>query len=273
MLTLSSVQKANRERSFQDDTIEVTTTKPSSKKKDSIISETESLGATTSVRASSIRFKEPDENFDEVFVHKEPLPPHLVFKPTPSLKNSGSESKRKLLKSGKVSTSVTSSSDTDHYRSPLSPPFGSVERPTRRWGTQFSTSFSLENVSYGAPLDTTNKYYDRKKVLHKRKTWSYDDLATIKKELNEPMSPSDRDHSSLMLFEFIPKKSSVIIPSPRHKNLIENLRLSSMSKDDILAMWRSSERELLNQLQDALQQKRALEEKVALLQRMLMKPP
>ncbi len=229
------------------------------------------------MRTSSIRFKEPDESFDdEIFVHKEPLPPHLIFKPTPSLKNAGSESKSKLLKSGKVSISVTSSSDTDHYRSPLSPSFGSVERPARQWGTQFSTSFSLENVSYGvSPLDTsmTNKYYDRKRVLHKRKTWSYDDLAAIKKELNEPMSPSDRDHSSLMLFEFIPKKSSVIIPSPRHKNLIENLRLSSMSKDDILAMWRSSERELLNQLQDALQQKRALEEKVALLQRMLMKPP
>lgn len=238
-----------------------------------MISETESLGAHTSHRTSSIRFKEPGESFDEeIFVQREPLPPHLIVKPVSSLKSTSSESRTKLLKSGRTSTSATSSGESTYYRSPTSPIIRSHSRPMPQLSAQFTTSFSLENLSFSSTPDSSiiNKFYD-KKVLNKQKTWSYDDLDAIKKELNEPMSPSDRNHSSLMLFDFIPKKTSVIIASPRH--LIDNLRLASMTKEDILSIWRSSERELLNQLQEALQQKRALEEKVALLQRMLMKPP
>ena len=237
-------------------------------KKHSIVSETESIGGPHSFRTSSVRFKEHDTNYDEeIFVQREPLPTHLIVKPV--LKSSSSESRTKLLKSRR-STSGTSSGESTYYKSPVSS--RRQDRHMPQTGAQFTTSFSLENVSYSSSPDTTsvNKYFD-KKVLNKRKNWSYEDLDAIKKELNEPMSPSERYNSSLMLFDFIPKKTSVIISSPRH--LIDDLRLVSMTKEDILAMWRSSERELLNQLQDALQQKRALEEKVALLQRMLMKPP
>ncbi|CAG2162867.1 unnamed protein product [Oppiella nova] len=273
------VQRAAHERSFND-SIEVTAGMPSivSNKKDSIVTETESVGAVgvmgapTTFRTSSIRFKEHEEIFDErILVHREPLPPHLIVKPVSSLK--GSESRSKLLKSCRTPTSATSSGESTYYRSPASPVVKRRSRPTPALNSQqFTTSFSLENVSYPSIPDTTltNKYDDRK-TQNKRKMWSFDDLDAIKRELNEPMSPCDRNHSSLMLFEFIPKKSSVIMSSPRHR--IDSLRLASMSKEDVLAMWRSSERELLNQLQEALQQKRALEERVALLQRMLMKPP
>lgn len=56
-------------------------------------------------------------------------------------------------------------------------------------------------------------------------------------------------------------------------NRITNRQLGALSSGDILALWRTSERELMDRLQDSIEQKRALEEKVALLQRMLRKPP
>lgn len=230
-------------------------------KKHSLISETESLEGPTSLRTSSIRFKEPESFDQEILVLREPPPPHAKVKTVSSLKSASSESRSRLLKS-RTPTSATGSGESYYKSSP-----SKRNRPL----PQFSNSFSLENVSFSPSVDTniTNRF--DKKFLTKRKTWSYDDLDAIKRELSEPMSPYERYHSSLMLFDFIPKKTSVILASPRHR--IDQLRLTSMTKDDILAMWRSSERELLNRLQETLQQKRALEEKVALLQRMLMKPP
>lgn len=49
--------------------------------------------------------------------------------------------------------------------------------------------------------------------------------------------------------------------------------LNRFSHTDLLNMWRSSEREMLKELDSVLEQKRALEQKVALLQRMMKKPP
>ena len=265
------VQRQAHERSFND-SIEITSRKSSvvPNKKHSIVSETESIGAPIPIRTSSVRFKEFDNDLDEeIFIQREPLPPHLIVKPAPSLKGAKSESRTKLLKT-KTSTSATSSGDSTYYRSPVSPRTQGRHLPLK--SAQFTSSFSLENVSFSSSPDTSAvDKLSNKKVFTKSKSWSYDDLEAIKRELSEPITTSDKYLSSLMLFDFIPKKTSVIISSPRH--LIDDLRLSSMTKEDVLAMWRSSERELLNQLQEALQQKRALEEKVALLQRMLMKPP
>ncbi|KAH9408177.1 Glutamate receptor ionotropic, NMDA 3A, partial [Tyrophagus putrescentiae] len=57
-------------------------------------------------------------------------------------------------------------------------------------------------------------------------------------------------------------------------SMIANVgRMGSFSRTDILEMWRTRERETLTELSDVLSQKRALEQKVALLQRMLQKPP
>ncbi|XP_054162601.1 glutamate receptor ionotropic, NMDA 3A-like [Oppia nitens] len=260
------VQRQQHERSFND-SIEITS-KPSmvSNQSETIISETESLGAPTTYRTSSIRFKETDDIYDEhILVHREPLPPNLILKPVSSLK--GSDSRTKLLKTSRTSTSMTSSGDSPLYKNLMSPLIRSNHRLIpNSMSSQFTTSFSLENVSF---ITTPEKQMDKSKT--RRKMWSFDDLDAIKRELREPVSPHQRNHSSLLLFELIPKKNSVIIASPRHR--IDNLRLSSMTKEDVLSMWRSSERELLNHLQEALHQKRALEERVALLQRMLMKPP
>ena len=56
-------------------------------------------------------------------------------------------------------------------------------------------------------------------------------------------------------------------------NRISNRHIDSLSRADILSLWRTSERELKSRLQDTIDQKRELEQKVALLQKMLRKPP
>ena len=71
---------------------------------------------------------------------------------------------------------------------------------------------------------------------------------------------------------------STAVPRPSSSAIqlmdrIGNRNLGSLSRNDILSLWRTSERELMNQLQDSIEQKRALEQKVELLQRMLKKPP
>jgi hypothetical protein len=52
-------------------------------------------------------------------------------------------------------------------------------------------------------------------------------------------------------------------------NKFDHVRNSNMSKDEIISCWRNSERELINTLNDVLNQKKELEERCVLLQRML----
>ncbi|KAG8183283.1 hypothetical protein JTE90_004903 [Oedothorax gibbosus] len=55
---------------------------------------------------------------------------------------------------------------------------------------------------------------------------------------------------------------------------IDELRMESLSKEDIVRMWQGSERALLNRLQDTLKEKRLLEQKLGFVQKTLMlKPP
>lgn len=63
----------------------------------------------------------------------------------------------------------------------------------------------------------------------------------------------------------LPSSSSCLIDSPSKLRLI--------SKEEILFHWRESERELLNALQSLLREKRSLEDRLLLLQRVLLKPP
>ncbi|KFM75930.1 hypothetical protein X975_21099, partial [Stegodyphus mimosarum] len=51
------------------------------------------------------------------------------------------------------------------------------------------------------------------------------------------------------------------------------MRLLAMSKEDIVKLWQGSERALLNRLQDTLKEKRLLEQKLAFIQKTLLKPP
>lgn len=121
-----------------------------------------------------------------------------------------------------------------------------------------------------------------KKLL--KKTLSFDDLKTLKNQLTYCLNSTDTANNSLNLSNcnlMINEDNSVrnslrslIINSVsplRHYNYskFETVRNSKMSKDEIIAIWKNSERELLNTLNDVLVEKKELEQKCILLQRML----
>ena len=54
---------------------------------------------------------------------------------------------------------------------------------------------------------------------------------------------------------------------------LDRLRLLSLDKEEIVRLWQSSERALLNRLQDTLREKRLLEQKLLFVQKTLLKPP
>lgn len=253
-------------------------------KQDSLMSETDSIGAATTIRTSSIRWKEPSFSIEEEppFLH-EPIFKASFNKPS-SLKSASADSRTKLLKSrGSISSGENVQCGLGlglglgFYKSPSTPSSISSEGRvgiTTTIRMSGNVSISLEDVALpgdsGSGIGTI-----RRRDIHAEsrtpKTWSFDDLSVIKKQLSMPPSPTDHDRISLMYSQS--PRNSVIMPSPRHHSVIDNLKLYTMTKEDIVSLWRSSERELLNNLQDALQQKRALEERVATLQRMLTKPP
>lgn len=231
------------------------------------------LSDSIAVRPTAIRFKEPSDSFEEeIFIRREPIPPHQITVKPPSSLKSSNDSHKRLMKSERTSTASGSSAEGYYYRS-LSTP-SSIDSNGQRTipPIQGAISISLDDVS----LSDSSRYNaqpsqprDSDISLRNPRTWSFDDLTLLKKQLHQP-SPYDQANGN---YECVPKRTTVIIPSPRHLSVIETLKIGSMSKEDIISMWKSSERDLLNKLQDVLQQKRALEEKVALLQRMLMKPP
>ena len=122
----------------------------------------------------------------------------------------------------------------------------------------------------------------------KSKSWSFDDLTCIRKrcDANECAFKSDRSNQKGTLAHIlVPGSSSgdsrcrspsvIIMSSPRHgcESTIDPKKLRRMKKEAIITLWKSSERQLLNSLQDVLQEKRALEQKLLVLQQMLLKPP
>lgn len=98
-----------------------------------------------------------------------------------------------------------------------------------------------------------------------RKTRSLNDLTVLKADME---------------MEMVEKSDAFCTPairrlSPRlFGSLISCHNLESISKEEVMSRWKESERELLNVLQTVLREKRALEERLLLLHRvLLLKPP
>lgn len=129
---------------------------------------------------------------------------------------------------------------------------------------------------------------DAIKSREKKKYWSFDDLTSIqqRKDANEDEFKSDHQQAGRLAHILIPgsagsgsrcrSPSVIIMSSPRHsscESAIDPEKLRRMKKEAIITLWKSSERQLLNSLQDVLHEKRALEQKLLVLQQMLLKPP
>lgn len=95
---------------------------------------------------------------------------------------------------------------------------------------------------------------------------SLDDLVAAKAEMELDISRKTAVYTPLM---------SGLRLSPRHSpSLIAPSKLELISKEEVLFRWKESERELLNALQNVLREKRALEGRLLLLQRvLLLRPP
>lgn len=122
-----------------------------------------------------------------------------------------------------------------------------------------------------------------KKLL--KKTLSFDDLKTLKNQLTYCLNATTdtannsqyNSNCNLMIIEDSSVRNSLrslIINSVsplRHYNYnkFETVRNSNLSKEEVIVLWRNSERELLNTLNDILVQKKQIEEKCIILQRML----
>lgn len=207
------------------------------------------------------------QSFTELF--PQPLPPPHPPTPPPPPPPPPPTSSSSLLLPGAFSYSAqspSSISSDDGNQWPISQTIKIKE----------NTSISLEDISLAGDSNCGFGGYDREKQLQRQqskqmKTWSFDDLSILKQQLSIPtVSPSEQDKICLL---YAPSpQASVIIPSPRRSNIIDDVKIQNMSKEDIITMWRSSERELLNSLQDALHQKKVLQEQLSVLQRKLMKP-
>lgn len=260
---------------------------------DSFLSENDSIGGATTIRTSSIRWKEPSFTTEDepAYLHQ-PVLKTPRTKPPSSLKSSDSRNNTLTNRLGKTKGS-TSLSSTElcpppyglgYYRSPSSASsIGSEGGRQASWcATQIinmreNVSISLEDIALpgdsGCGLGGNNrrKYFGLNE-MNLIKTWSFDDLSILKQQLSYPAnSPIEQDKMTLLYSQS--PRASMIIQSPRHTSMVDSVKIQSMSKEDIISLWRSSERELLNNLQDALQQKKALEERLAVLTRILMKPP
>lgn len=112
-----------------------------------------------------------------------------------------------------------------------------------------------------------------------KKTLSFDDLKTLKNQLTYCLNSTDTANNSLnvsncnlMMIEDNSVRNSLrsliinsVSPLRNYNyNKFESVRNSNMSKDEIIAIWKNSERELLNTLNDVLLQKRELEERMQL---------
>ncbi|KAF8766864.1 Glutamate receptor ionotropic like protein [Argiope bruennichi] len=101
-------------------------------------------------------------------------------------------------------------------------------------------------------------------VLTSPRVRSLDDIQNLRKD-----SLTSENKERIESLEFADNLSATW----RSSYTIDELRLLSMSKEDIVRMWQGSERALLNRLQDTLKEKRLLEQKLAFVQKTLLKPP
>ncbi|GIY04250.1 glutamate receptor ionotropic, NMDA 2A [Caerostris extrusa] len=81
---------------------------------------------------------------------------------------------------------------------------------------------------------------------------------------NYPFSPKRKK---------VPTASEPKMAASRKMLEVDELLLYSMSKDEIIDSWQTSERKLLNMLRDAVREKKSLERKLAFIKKMLVKPP
>lgn len=157
-----------------------------------------------------------------------------------------------------------------------------------------SNSFSLENILFEGLL--SEGICDPNQTRVARRTLSFEDLSAIKKELNEgcrdaydesdqivyyndarrSATPLSNDGSTSKLIEssdHLMVKSHTAPSLSTYAGTVGRMNCNALSKNDILALWRTSERKLLAQMQNHIDDKRALEEQVARLHKMLQKPP
>lgn len=289
------VKDAKDERNVgtEDETLQITTIEEVDEGR---VDDNEYEAVLPAVRTPSVRWKQSHNAVeDEPAVIHEPLP--NVLPRGSSLKSSAFEAVVKVsgynLSSEPLSSRNSSRSAFNSQNLVTSPStvtsfssFGCNETalPTGKMHGHGTVSLSLEDLTLArdSPL---HSHYSRVGMMKRNvrsivknetaRTWSFDDLTLIKR-LNAgqtvPCSPNELARMELMPNSTSPR-ASAILHSPHRSHLIDNLRLESMSKEDIVSLWHASERELLSDLNQIRQQKRALEEKVALLQRMLHKPP
>lgn len=297
--TVPSVQEKKDERELsleeEDETLEIIAISSDEPDKPGCFRVTSSSADTsTTVRTSSIRWKEPHQGVDDepLTLHEPILTPGPLPKAS-SLKSSSADSRTKLLPPNESRASSSNeglylddSAATTTVRSMRtfggpsslsslgSPSDHTDEQHTMRM--QGTISVSLEDVSLpgdsecGVGMRRRESDADANRTP---RTWSFDDLSLIKRQLSlPPLSPSELDKMALMSDSTSPR-ASLLWSSTPHASLIDSVTVSAISKEDIVSLWRASERELLSNLQEVYQQKRALEQRVALLQKMLLKPP
>lgn len=223
-----------------------------------------------SSRTPSIRWKEPSH------LDLEPLhePIYQAIPKSSSMKSSVSEKRKRTelrqTRSDAIYAQIGHESTSSKSECPESPSSLELDislAPNTLKMHQVA-SISLEDIT-GA-IQTV--HVDSRNLLEVRtvqRTWSYDDVALIQASLSAVASPLE-DH-----FEHSP--APILVHSPGHVSVIDNERIARMRKDEIVALWRASERELLHNLGQVRREKCALLEKIAALERQLQvineKPP
>ncbi|XP_075679990.1 LOW QUALITY PROTEIN: uncharacterized protein LOC113796915 [Dermatophagoides pteronyssinus] len=157
---------------------------------------------------------------------------------------------------------------------------------------QTSQSFSLENIYFeGLLSEGICDPEQKRQYSRKRRILSFEDLPAIKKELSE--SSQEGEFSGSGGYSMIESEQyrhyttkSLSSKKPTRKTKLKNLPSTStaaamidhssierLSKNEIINLWNSSEKQLLNRLTVTIQKNHILEEKLQLLQQMLKKPP
>jgi hypothetical protein len=254
-----------------DGSTDISITTPFSLKHDSLLSKSDLFEKNT-YRASAIRWKEPSTSSEDRTLH-EPILMPLKIKPVSRLKNTEAkvvklekEVKEKPIgKANQINalftTKLIEREKSGHDQNKLSQSDKIRE----------NVSLSLEDIVSEKERTVKAPWLsgDRQNSKETTKTLSLDDLSVLKQQLSLPSSEIDKYWPALSQSS----KDSMLSHSPKPlKSVVDDLRIQSMTKEDIIATWRTSEKELLATLWDALRQKKALEEKVMILQWMLMKP-
>ncbi|XP_067136864.1 glutamate receptor ionotropic, NMDA 3A-like isoform X2 [Centruroides vittatus] len=188
------------------------------------------------------------DNRDALIVHHNDSIPKLkqvdVHKPSPKMRNIVAEAYR---------SNIVSSYSLEYDDNLLTPSNSSTSNDTSpsEW---HGFSFSFEDLSTLHSEEPQRTRLIRKKC----RVSSLEDLRILKK------TSFNRD-------EYVNEKHKK--PLKQRSKEINELRLYSMTKEEIICLWQASERVLLNRLREVLREKKALEEKLAFIQKTLLKPP